>query len=303
MSDNIQNIDNHMDISSSSGDDDENLLLGTFSLLSTVAQAAVLNMDDGTDSSDQDEEMQETSTWGHGSVEGRENIKRDFIGAYSRLVNNYFRGANSIYTEDHFERRFGVPRTVFNRVYDYVLGKEPFIHKQNAVTKEWGIHPLVRCTAAFRQLVYGDCADRLDEDLQISESSANQALTDFCKLVVDGFGHQYLNQCPSEEDKKHALSIMEKRGFPGAFASWDCKHYEWKNCPLRLAGQHKGKGKAKTLVMEAISDPDLYIWYFYFGAQGSNNDINILDNSSILGSILSQSFNTKVEPYEINGTI
>jgi hypothetical protein len=86
------------------------------------------------------------------------------------------------------------------------------------------------------------------------------------------------------------------------FASWDCKHFSWKNCPVALAGQHKGKGSDKTLILEAIADPDLYIWYYFFGEAGSLNDINILNKSTIVRSILDGSFNLKTEPYTINGT-
>jgi hypothetical protein len=86
------------------------------------------------------------------------------------------------------------------------------------------------------------------------------------------------------------------------FASWDCKHFSWKNCPVSLAGQHKGKGSDKTLILEAIADPDLYIWYHFFGEAGSLNDINILNKSSIVSSILDGSFNLQTTPYTINRT-
>jgi hypothetical protein len=46
----------------------------------------------------------------------------------------------------------------------------------------------------------------------------------------------------------------------------------------------------------------LYIWYHFFGEAGSLNDINILNKSSILGSILDGSFDLKTNPYTINGT-
>lgn len=63
------------------------------------------------------------------------------------------------------------------------------------------------------------------------------------------------------------------------------------------------KSKRKSVILEAICGPDLFIWYFFFGEAGSLNDINILDRSSIVGSILNQTFNTKVPPYTINGVI
>jgi len=99
------------------------------------------------------------------------------------------------------------------------------------------------------------------------------------------------------------MKIMESRGFPGAFASWDCKHFNWKNCSIRLTGQHKGHadGGKKTLIMEAIADPDTYLLYIHFGEPGSLNNINILGKSSIIGSIMDGSFNAKVWEYNING--
>jgi hypothetical protein len=40
------------------------------------------------------------------------------------------------------------------------------------------------------------------------------------------------------------------------------------------------------LILEEIAYPDLYIWYHVFGEAGSLNDINILNKSSILGSVI-----------------
>ena len=61
------------------------------------------------------------------------------------------------------------------------------------------------------------------------------------------------------------------------------------------AGQHKGKEKKNTLILEAICDPDTYIWYGIFGEPGSLNDLNILEKSTIVGSQELQ--------YCINGTV
>ena len=52
------------------------------------------------------------------------------------------------------------------------------------------------------------------------------------------------------------------------------------------AGQHKGKEKKHTLILEVICDPDTYIWYCFFGELGSLNDLNILEKLTIVGSIL-----------------
>ena len=135
-----------------------------------------------------------------------------------------------------------------------------------------------------------------------------------------------------DSDKERCQGKMESRGFPGCFASWDCKHFRWNACPVRLAGQHlgkfvclflflfstiisynyfilfyfiflfSGKDRIKSLILEAICDSDTYIWYHFFGEPGSLNDINILDRSSIVGAIFGQTFNSQVVPYIINGT-
>ena len=144
-------------------------------------------------------------------------------------------------------------------MWDTCNGVDPFIQKEDVATKKLGIRPLVRFVSAINQIKYGDCADRLDENLQISETVSNEALKGFCRLVVSRFSADYLNRCPTEAEKEKSVKTMKRRGFPGCFGSWDCKHYLWRNCPARLAGQHKGKASGNTLIMEAICDPWLYI--------------------------------------------
>lgn len=56
------------------------------------------------------------------------------------------------------------------------------------------------------------------------------------------------------------------------------------------------------MILEAVADCDGYIWYVFFGAPGSLNDLNVLDKSSIVSGILTGEFDVKVEPYTINGT-
>jgi hypothetical protein len=159
-----------------------------------------------------------------------------------------------------------------------------------------GIHPLVRLTACIRRLAYGDSADRYDENLDMAESTISMSLKQFNKLMIEEFGAQYLNRCPSAVEIERVTSINAGRGFPGMFASWDCKHILWKNCPVSLARQYKGKESDKTLVLEVIADADLYIWYYFFGEAGSLNDINILNKSTIVGSILNGTFDLKITP-------
>ena len=285
--------------SDSSSGDEEALVVAVVSGVTALIQLA--HEEEEEEEDDEEEEEAANVVWGGSRVGKGPNIRRDFEGAYKTLVNQYFSGHESLYNEASFERRFGSPRCVVERLWQALNGCEPFTQKVDTWSRRPGIRPLVRFAACLTMLVYGDCADRLDDHLQMSESSVMSSLKSFCRLVVEKFSN-YMNRCPTQEEKERAVEIMKQRGFPGCFGSWDCKHYFWSNCPVALAGQYKGKG-GKTLVMEALVDPDLYIWYYNFGSPGSLNDINILDRSNIVGALLSGTFDGKVPEYTINGRL
>ena len=60
------------------------------------------------------------------------------------------------------------------------------------------------------------------------------------------------------------------------------------------------------LILEVICDPDTYIWYSFFGEPGSLNDLNILEKSTIVGSILNEMMELQLPQelhYSINGTV
>ena len=221
---------------SSSSDDDDQIVLQAFA----AAHAVIKNnneimklcfYDSDSDSDDNDKR------WGGSKVGKKGNKKRNFDAANQKLIKHYFSGDSSTYNEIDFERRFGVPRQVFNVVYNAIYGEGIFVRKYDAY-KKGGIHPLVRTVACFRKLVYGDACDRLDESLEISESTLHETFREFCIVVTEKFSATYLNRCPDENDKIRCLKKMKERGFPGCFASWDCKHFDWEMCPVRLAGQH-----------------------------------------------------------------
>jgi hypothetical protein len=115
-----------LDISSDSSEEELVEFLDTILL---TAQAMDMSSDD--ESTDDEDTF---SCWG-GSRAGRSNnIPRDFEEAYQRLIKQYFSGEESLYNEASFERRFGVPRVVFNRIYDSLTGNDPFVRKYNPVT-------------------------------------------------------------------------------------------------------------------------------------------------------------------------
>ena len=185
----MQNSDTESDNIS---DDDYQMFLDDMEFDDTVIE--ILMMDESSD-----EELSQSSTWG-GSKKGKSaNKKRDFQGAYTRLVRQYFSGRESVYDEKDFSRRFRVSRDIFVRIHDSLMGKDPFIQKHDA-TGKLGIHPLVKIVGCFRFLGYGDAKDHYDEHLEISESALQDLCKDFNKLVISEFGPRYLNRCPTKDE-------------------------------------------------------------------------------------------------------
>jgi hypothetical protein len=224
-----------------------------------------------------------SSAVGGSCVGRRPNIERGFDEAVKRLNDDYF-GPTPKYNDGLFARRFRMPRAVFDRIYTAVSTRPEFKRKTDALGKK-GLHPLQRVLAALRMLAYGTAADAVDEYVRISESSALDSLRCFCQAVCDVFGEEYGRQ-PTESDLRRILSINEMRGFPGCLGSIDCQNWKWERCPIAFAGQFSGKEKKPTVVLEAIADAELWIWHAYFGCPGSLNDLNVLNMSTTMASVL-----------------
>nr|XP_029709624.1 uncharacterized protein LOC109399029 [Aedes albopictus] len=226
----------------------------------------------------------------------RPNINRFAEEGAVRLFNDYF-AENSVYTDEQFERRFRMRRSLFLRIAKAMEQNEYFIQKPNA-TGKLGLTNLQKCTAALRQLAYGSPSDAVDEYVRMGESTARKCLLEFCRTVDKVFGEEYLRS-PTQSDLQRLLRIGEERGFPGMLGSLDCTHWQWKNCPMAWAGQYKGKEKKPSIILEVVASYDLWIWHAFFGMPGSNNDINVLERSSLFSDL----YNGKTPEvhYTING--
>lgn len=154
------------------------------SINSAQAACNIINILDAEDQVAQ--KKAEYPVWG-GSRPGRApNKDRNFHNAFLKLKKDYFSGNNSTYNEDDFAVRFRVSRNVFNRVYNKLMGIDPFIQKFDATGKK-GIHPLVKLCACFRIMAYGDSFDREDENFRLSRSSLQSIFNDFCNLILTSF--------------------------------------------------------------------------------------------------------------------
>ncbi|XP_076946927.1 uncharacterized protein LOC143618716 [Bidens hawaiensis] len=79
----------------------------------------------------------------------------------------------------------------------------------------------------------------------------------------------------------------EKHGFPGMLGSLDCMHVGWAMCPTSWRGRfHRGDHPGPTIIFEAAASQDLWIWHAFFGVAGSNNDLNVIDQSPIIDDLI-----------------
>ncbi len=210
----------------------------------------------------------------------RKTIARDHEEGHRRLVADYF--ANQpLYPERMFRTRFRMRKHLFLRIVQALGQWSPYFTQREDCSGRTGLSPLQKCTAAIRMLAYGTPADALDEYLLIGKSTSLECLDTFARGVVEVFGGQYLRR-PTSEDIDHILQVNESRGFPGMLGSIDCMHWRWESCPRAWRGQFtRGDYKVLTIILEAVASYDLWIWHAFFGVAGSNNDINVLNQSPL----------------------
>uniref|UniRef100_J3N0P7 DDE Tnp4 domain-containing protein n=1 Tax=Oryza brachyantha TaxID=4533 RepID=J3N0P7_ORYBR len=106
------------------------------------------------------------------------------------------------------------------------------------------------------------------------------------KLPQCVFGSEYLRR-PTYEDVERLLQVNVSRGFSGMLGSIDCMHWSWEKCPIAWRGQFtRGDYGVPTIIFEAVASHDLRIWHVFFGVAGSNNDINVLNQSPLFLDVL-----------------
>ncbi|GKB65167.1 RNA-directed DNA polymerase, eukaryota [Tanacetum coccineum] len=124
----------------------------------------------------------------------------------------------------------------------------------------------------------------------------------FAKIVNDitNYDVEPLPKPTLEDIEKTYAMHEEKHGLPRMLGSIDCMHWDWKNYPKALHGQFKRRNhKYPTLMLEAVADQKLWIWYAFFGVPGVNNDLNVLYGSPLFDDVLAD---TALEaPFVVNG--
>ncbi|CAL9020881.1 unnamed protein product [Prunus brigantina] len=83
--------------------------------------------------------------------------------------------------------------------------------------------------------------------------------------------------------------------------SIDCMHWQWKNCPTALQDDYRNRKGQKSIILEAVASFDTWVWHAFFGVAGSQNDLNVLGQSSVFNDVLrGQGPNIT---YQVNNTV
>ena len=227
------------------------------------------------------------------------NIERDKVVMDAQMHKDYF-AARPTYGPNVFRRRYCMRRSFFCYILDKVCARDVYFVQKRDAAGLLGLSSHQKVTAALRMLALGVCADAMDDYCRTSGSTAMECMGRFCAAVRAEFEGYYLRK-PTYEDCCEQLDINEARGFPGMFGSLDCMHYEWKNCLVAWQGDFGDREGKKSIILEVVADKSLHIWHIFFGLPGSNNDLNVLDRSSLIHDLVSGAACDMT--FEVNGQV
>lgn len=267
-------------------------------VIATVLRCGQQLMDDEGDTSEE-----ELGEWG-GRVPGSKNVKR----IPSTWEVEYL-SATPVYPEKEFRRRFGIPILLFWRIHqDLIVLKPELWGTRMKSNGRKGIPSTIKILACLRLLRTGDSYDRMDDGCKMAEETLRVYFIKFLKDMKELYAEMYLNRRPTRTELKEIESEYNDAGFEGCAGCLDCMKLKWKNCPFAEKGQYHNpkEGKLATIVVEAWCDRSLYIWSWFAGRAGTNNDLNVLAVSPLMSEILRGDFAFEVEePYKIseNGSV
>ena len=222
---------------------------------------------------------------GGGSIQGkRANIERARVLMDERMHLDYFAEV-PVWGPTYFRRRYRMRRSLILTILDRVCARDSYFLQKRDACGLVGLSARQKITVALRMLSLGVCADAMDDYCRTSETTATECMKRFCVAVRAEFGQHHLRQ-PTRADFLKQLDINSARGFPSMFASLDCVHYEWKNCPVAWQGNYGDREGRRSIILEAVADQSLHIWHVVFRLPGSNNDLNVLDRSPLIHDML-----------------
>nr|GEZ52158.1 hypothetical protein [Tanacetum cinerariifolium] len=161
-----------------------------------------------------------------------DNADAYWIKKQKRLIRNKMRNDlgdededDSSNDEDELTSELAVFTKVCQAVYEAskpkVLRNPVERDRYGAHDRLVGISSLMKCTFAIRQMAYGAVPDSLDEYLQMGATTARDSLRNFCKVIMNLYGEEFLRKPTYTDMEKPYAHHDEKHWFPEMLRSID----------------------------------------------------------------------------------
>nr|XP_043616280.1 protein ALP1-like [Erigeron canadensis] len=238
------------------------------------------------------------------AVQNRRTIERQREIGHQILLNDWFVDEPK-YDDAYFRKKFRMEKSMFLKIVDDIEANFPYFRDGFDAHWRGSFKLLQKVASAVRQLATGNLPDEYDEYLHMAARTGRDSLDHFCDTIIKLYGREYLRRLTQHDVARIFQAHEERHHMPRMLGSIDCTHVEWLNGPRHLKGQYtRGDHGVPTIMLEITASQDLWIWHAYFGAPGSNNDINVLNQSDLYhtegnGTALDTSFVVNGQQYKL----
>nr|XP_043626036.1 uncharacterized protein LOC122597511 [Erigeron canadensis] len=244
-------------------------------------------------------ELEDTGT----SSDTRRYIDRDREEAHAILMRDYF-VEDSKFDEPFLRHRFRMSKRLFLKIVGDIEANFSYFQEGYNARGKKSCTVLQKCISAIKQLSTDEPSDAYDEYLCMAAKTGRESMEYFCYAVVNLYQKEFLRRPTSHDVALITQAHEERHHIPGMLGSLDCTHIEWRMCPRHLKGQYtRDDHKVPTIMIECVASYDLWIWNSFFGPAGSNNDVNVLQQSLLFqnernGSAPDSSFSVNGHDYK-----
>nr|XP_043620035.1 putative nuclease HARBI1 [Erigeron canadensis] len=213
------------------------------------------------------------------SNDTRAYIERHREEAHEKLMRDYFAKPPK-FGERFFRHRYRMSKRLFLKIVGDIEAQYLYFQQHTDSRNRQGFSLIQKCTSAIKQLSTGEPSENFDEYLCMADRTSRECLINFCDAVINIYGREFLRRPTSHDIAMIQQAHEARHHLPGMLGSLDCTHVEWRYCLRSLKRQYtRGDHKVPTIIIEAVASQDLWIWHSFFGPPGSNNDINVLNQS------------------------
>ena len=192
-----------------------------------------------------------------------------------------------VYPPSDFQNKFRMRKSLFIKFMTDIVQYDQYFLQKSDCTRTLGHTTKVKITAALHMLVYRATA-HLNDYLKIRETTFRTACMNFCHAINNIYKDDYLDylQRLMNADIFRLLSETNEREFSGMLRSLDCMYWKWKNYPVAHHSTYRGQKDHLTIILEALTLYDTWIWHAYFEMPDAANDLNVLYRSDLFDDIL-----------------